>query len=328
MVLADKIMELRKRNGWSQEELAERLGVSRQAVSKWEGATSMPDMDKVVKMSEIFGVSTDYLLKDAAPPVEGEVAPPFETAESPVRTVSLEEVNSYLATVQETAGKIALGVALCILSPVVLLLLLGLMETGGTPVTEKVAVGVGLPLLLLLVAAAVALFLFYGRRLERWSYLEKEEIELAYGVTGVVEKEKAKYEPAHTRALIIGVVLCILSVIPIFIASVLESEPLALLSVDVCLVFVALGVFFIVRTGTIYGGFQRLLEEGDFTREKKLENERNEWFSKVYWCIVTAIYLGWSFVTMRWERTWILWPCAGVLFGAICGIEAAVRKKR
>ena len=57
-------MSLRKRNGWSQEELAQQLGVSRQSVSKWESMASMPDIQKIMAMSELFGVSTDYLLKD------------------------------------------------------------------------------------------------------------------------------------------------------------------------------------------------------------------------------------------------------------------------
>lgn len=64
MILADKIMELRKKAGWSQEELAAQLGVSRQSVSKWEGAQSMPDMEKIVQLSRLFNVTTDYLLKD------------------------------------------------------------------------------------------------------------------------------------------------------------------------------------------------------------------------------------------------------------------------
>ena len=64
MILADKITALRKKAGWSQEELAEQLGVTRQSVSKWEGAQSVPDLDKVVQMSRLFGVTTDFLLKD------------------------------------------------------------------------------------------------------------------------------------------------------------------------------------------------------------------------------------------------------------------------
>ena len=64
MILGEKIMELRKRNGWSQEELAGKLNVSRQSVSKWESSMSVPELDKVLQLSEIFEVSTDYLLKD------------------------------------------------------------------------------------------------------------------------------------------------------------------------------------------------------------------------------------------------------------------------
>ena len=56
MILANKIIALRKKAGWSQEDLADQLGVSRQSVSKWEGAQSIPDMDKIVQMSRIFGV--------------------------------------------------------------------------------------------------------------------------------------------------------------------------------------------------------------------------------------------------------------------------------
>ena len=70
MILADKIIELRKKASWSQEELAAQLGVTRQSVSKWEGAQSVPDMEKVVQMSRLFGVTTDYLLKDEIETIE------------------------------------------------------------------------------------------------------------------------------------------------------------------------------------------------------------------------------------------------------------------
>ena len=88
MILADKIIDLRKKNGWSQEELAEQLGVSRQSVSKWESAQSIPDMGRIVQMSELFGVSTDYLLKDSMEKVEASEVTE-EAAEEGVRTVSM-----------------------------------------------------------------------------------------------------------------------------------------------------------------------------------------------------------------------------------------------
>ena len=122
MILADKIIELRKKNGWSQEELAEQLEVSRQSISKWEGAQSVPDMARIIRMSELFGVSTDYLLKDE---LERPELMESRTEDSPVRIVSMEEANAFLAVRQLNAGRVALGVMLCILSPVLLILLDG-----------------------------------------------------------------------------------------------------------------------------------------------------------------------------------------------------------
>lgn len=63
MILADKIIEERKKNGWTQEDLAQKLGVSRQSVSKWESAGAIPDLKKIIQLADLFGVSTDYLLK-------------------------------------------------------------------------------------------------------------------------------------------------------------------------------------------------------------------------------------------------------------------------
>ena len=62
MIFADKLIQLRKKSGWSQEELAEQMGVSRQSISKWEGAQSIPDLEKIIRLAQLFSVSTDYLL--------------------------------------------------------------------------------------------------------------------------------------------------------------------------------------------------------------------------------------------------------------------------
>ena len=67
MNVADRIQNLRKTKGISQEQLAEAIGVSRQAVSKWESEQSTPDLDKIVLMSDFFDVTTDYLLKGIEP---------------------------------------------------------------------------------------------------------------------------------------------------------------------------------------------------------------------------------------------------------------------
>ena len=75
MSIADRILTLRKSKGMSQEQLAEAMGVSRQAVSKWESEQASPDPEKIIAMSEIFGVTTDYLLKGIEPEKEAEIKP-------------------------------------------------------------------------------------------------------------------------------------------------------------------------------------------------------------------------------------------------------------
>lgn len=334
MILADKIADLRKKNGWSQEELANRLGVSRQAVSKWESASSIPDLDKIVKMSLIFGVSTDYLLKDSIEAGrESEEVMECNTAElgmdeKAIQMISMESANVYLELLQQVSSKIALGVSLCILSPIMLIGLTGVSDQKeGMILSAEAAVGIGMTILLLMVAVAAAIFIIYGRKIEAYDFLEKEPIELTYGVKGLVEKEKLGYEAAHSRKLVLGIVLCILSAVPIMVLAVSDKNGmLTIVGVNLCLILVSVGVYLLVSTGIVYGGFQRLLEEGDYTRNQKIENKRNDVINKIYWCSVTAIYLGWSFTTMEWEKTWIVWPVAGVFYGAVVGISSVIRK--
>lgn len=119
MILADKIIDLRKKAGMSQEELAEKLGVSRQSVSKWEMAQSTPDLNRILKMSEIFGVTTDYLLKDkidlAKPEATANISVEdiHDETEPPLTYVSMKEANDFLSKNKKHAFFIALGVALC-----------------------------------------------------------------------------------------------------------------------------------------------------------------------------------------------------------------------
>lgn len=330
MILAEKIIKLRKQNGWSQEELAARLNVSRQSVSKWESAASIPDLNKIIRLSEIFGVSTDYLLKDEIEKemsilTREEIGADMDDAET--RYVTLQEASVYLELTERAAKKIALGVAACIMSPVLLILLAGLAEFNRIGITENMAGGIGTTILLLIIAASVAVFIMQGMQLEKYEYLEKEVLSLEYGVAGVAEVKKEAFEPVFKKCIVTGVSLCIVSVIPIMIAAAFGMSDLIMIyAVALLLVIVAFGVYLFVWSGMIWSSYQKLLEEGDYTREKKYENKKNDNLSKVYWCTLTAIYLGVSFVTKRWDMTWVIWPCAGVLYAAVCGIAAMLRK--
>lgn len=309
MILADKIIEERKKNGWSQEELANKLGVSRQAVSKWESAGSIPDLKRILQMSELFGVTTDYLLKD-----EIEEEPLNEYTETNTIKVSMEEANQYLDMKSKGSRIVANATSLCILSPVPLIVL-------GTMTEDHILIGFSLILLLVLVAIAVYLFVNYGLRESHMQHLEKEIFETEYGVPEMVRERREQYESTFTRNIAIGVVLCILSVIPTIMAGVMEVEDyMSGISVGLLLIIVSIGVNILIRAGMIKSSYDTLLQKGEYTIEEKHLKKKTDAFSGAYCCLMVAIYLGWSFWTNNWKFTWIIWPVAGVLYAAVLGM--------
>lgn len=331
MILADKIINLRKKNGWSQEELAEKLGVTRQSISKYEGAQSIPDLDKILKLSEIFGVTTDYLIKDE---LEEEEYAPSQMHENEsesdrsVHKVTMEMANEYLQIIDWTAGKTAFATMLCILSPIVLLMLGAMSEMPDYHISENAAAGIGICVLIVLIAIAVTIFILCGMKTKKYEFMEKEDIETVYGVSGMVKEKRDAYHSMYVTQLVIGIACCICSVIPLFgTLAVSESDFYMVSAVCMLLALVAIGTYFIVRSAAKMNAMNQLLEEEDYTRQKKHENKKMSGPVTVYWLIATAIYLAWSFTTNDWDRTWIIWPVVGVLFPAFYAIVNGIRKK-
>ena len=329
MIFADKLIQLRKKSGWSQEELAQQMGVSRQSISKWEGAQSIPDLEKIIRLAKLFSVSTDYLLLDELG--EPEQAPALPGEESPsLRRISMEQANAFLKIKEETARYIAWGVFMCILSPIVLLLLAGLSEVPGSGISGGLAAAIGLTVLLVMVAAAVAIFVYSGGRTSPFGYLEREPFETEYGVSSMVKERREQYRERHMRNNTIGVCLCILAAIPLFGSAALEAEdpllPVGLLCAT--LVIAGMGVRLLVGSGTVWGGFERLLEEGEYTREEKKKQPLISKISQVYWTLALAGYLAYSFITNDWSRSWIVWPVAAVLFPAVTALILLLAKKK
>lgn len=312
MILADKIMNLRKKQGWSQEELAEKLDVSRQSVSKWEGGLSIPDLNKIIAMSALFGVSTDYLLKD-----EMEQVTPSETRDSDdvteARRIDAEDANRYLDRVDRISWRIAVGAMLCILSPVILILLMGFSMAG--QIEEGLAVAVGLLGLFAFIASAVAIFIPNGISLSEYEFLEKEPIRLEYGVRGIVEKKRDAYAQTYILLLTFGILLCIVSIVPLIVLGAMNvGETVLIACIALIFAVCSVGVLLIVRACYIQGSFQKLLQTGDYTEAKKKREKEDTVLDTVYWGFATALYLGISFVTDAWGITWILWPIAGCLY--------------
>lgn len=332
MILADKIIALRKKAGWSQEELAGYLGVTRQSVSKWEGAQSVPELDKIVQMSRIFEVSTDYLLKDELEeqenPVEG-VGYSKTVPAQPMRRVTMEEAVRFLKLRKEAAAKIAGGTFLCIISPVCLLLLDGFSGYSILGIPWHIAEGLGLCMLLLFVAAAVTLFCSCGFKSKEFEYLEKEVFETEYGVSGMVKDRKEQFQSTYAGLNIKGTVLCILSLIPIFLVGEGENELLQEIGVCAMLFLIGFGCIALIYGGVVHASMEKLLQEGDYTRENKERKHILGPVSGIYWLIVTALALWYTigpYGNLKFKYSWFIWAIAGVIYGAVAVIVKLIER--
>ena len=326
MIFADKLILLRKKAGWSQEELADQMNVTRQSVSKWEGAQSVPDLEKMIRLSKLFGVSTDYLLKD-----EIEEAEHISLSDdaSTLRRVSMDEANTFLSVKLRTAKTIAYAAFLCILSPIALLILGAISESMAGVLNEDIAGGIGMIALIIFVAIAAAMFISSSSKSAPFAYLGKEKFETEYGVSGMVKERKAQYKDLHTRHNIAGTCLCIVALIPLFIGAIIDADNDLFLTIMLSLSFLiaGVGVICFIKTGIIWASYEKLLQEGEYSKENKEKPSFSSAIYIAYWVIVTAVYLGYSLPSNNWGQSWIIWVVAGVIFPAVIAITSAFEKK-
>ena len=191
MTLAEKIINLRKQQGWSQEELAEKLQVSRQSVSKWECGDSVPEIEKIVLLGRIFQVTTDYLLKEEEDITACEYN---QEQDFPVdittHYINFDTVKDFITTNSTLSLFFALGTSLCIVSPIPLIFLLGLSSAQIGFIAEYVAVSMGIIILLVFVASAVGLFIYAGMRLKKYEFIEKEPLTIILSTMGWIRAAK------------------------------------------------------------------------------------------------------------------------------------------
>ncbi len=301
-----KLAELRRKKGLTQEELADKMGVTRQSVSKWESGQSLPDLEKIIKLSELFEVTTDYLIKDE----NNRFTNNFNN-EVLKRQISLEEAKDYLKVKKTTARYNAFATFLCIISPITLILLAAFSEVKEFSLTENVAAGIGLITTLLLVGIAVAIFVRSSSKLEEFNYIEKETFKLGFAVKDMVKERKDKYKSRFDQLRILGIFLCIVAAIPLFIGMIIndENDLLMVSMVAVTIFIVANGVFLLVLSYSIWDGFEKLISEGAFNKK----NEKDDPVLGAYWALVTLVFLFYSIITKNWRYSWLIFLAGGLL---------------
>ena len=326
MLLSEKIMSLRKRTGWSQEELAQQLGVSRQSVSKWESMASMPDIQKIMAMSELFGVSTDYLLKDELEelPATAAVAVADSTGTSasggiagadpsavlggsstdnastsktaaPKLSVSLDTATEYLDAIARTSRPTAGAITLFILGPALLVSLATYSEDALYFDPMRIspdAMGIaGVCLMMLFIAAGVGLLILQDMKLAKFKQLKEASLELQYGVEAAVRRRAESTESLRYMQQAAGVCLTILSAIPFLIASYYGTGLTFALGFFVAAILVSLGVYLLVYSGILRDGYRVLLQEGDFSHDEK-SNKRDSKSAALKYRPIAKAYFG------------------------------------
>lgn len=234
--------------------------------------------------------------------------------------ISYEEAQDYIEDSRAIASKTAMGVFLCIMSPVILMLLLGLGELGYIIIKEDLLIAAGLVALISLVAFGVLHFIKFSSKLEKYDELKSELFEIDYKTEQMVLNVKQQDEESYKSAVSISIVCYILSALPILtIPLIFEADGLGTISVALTLTIVAFSTYNIISKSSVHESCNVLLQQEDYSVKKK-SNKTHQVVSSVYWSVIVAVYLGYSFITHNWAISWVIWPVAGVLYGGINAI--------
>lgn len=201
----------------------------------------------------------------------------------------------------------------------VLILLVGASEFHSF--SENLAGGLGMLVLFALVAVAVFLFTRCGFQNSPYEFLDKEPFELEQGAKDLVQQQQNEYRASYAKYNLIGCCLCVLSPIPVVVAAFLDHALYVVCALAVTIVLAGIGVLFFILAGVRWSSMQRLLKEGEFSATEKRKNSIIGTISSVYWLLTTAIYLGISFASSNWGKSWIVWPVAGVLYAAVMALS-------
>lgn len=151
--------------------------------------------------------------------------------------------------------------------------------------------------------------------------MEYEDFDLSDELISTVQKEKDQYAKTYATMTTAAIVIFILSAIPVIAGTFFENTPsfenLMVGLVAITLIFVSIGVFLLVKCNTIMNSYNILLQTGDYTSKNKKGRKLMNKYAAIYWLIATLLYLGYSFITNNWERSWIVWPISGILYGIL-----------
>lgn len=294
MEFSDKLKKVRKEHGMSQEELADQMNVSRQAVSKWESGQGYPETDKILMISNIFNVSLDYLLKEEVPLTEDATEPGYYA--------SRETVEGYLAQKRKKALKIGLGVALIVLG-----LVFPMVRRGG----------MGSILFLLTAAIGGVFLLVQGFSPKNYEKLELQPLTFDPQFIRKFQVEYAQHRRRYGLWVITGVLLILLS----FALKILMTNFTTTLGNRgnfILPVLWALATFLFIIAASAFKS-ERVIAENEKHMEEADKSRKYGWVFAAGMPLAAMVFLAIGLVWDAWHPGWLVFPITAFICMAIVG---------
>ena len=180
----------------------------------------------------------------------------------------------------------------------------------------------GILVLFTAILAAIALFIISGIGMNKYEPYKKSNIILDHHTKFELEEQRLRFSTQLVIQVVTGIGLILFAIVGVVaVGEIAGANILYVLSVPFLLFSIGAAVFLFVTSGMIWSAYNILLSKGDY--KNKAKNNKAERIigtvAAVYWPAVTAVFLLWSFGWGSWDRSWVIWPVAGVLFGAIAG---------
>ena len=296
MSLSENLQNLRKIKNMSQEELAEKLNVSRQAVSKWESGSGYPETEKIISICEIFECSMDELVK-------GKISNDIKS-----------EKNKYDLIMTKAAKEIALGVAAILIGVSIMLTILGFASN---PDDDRLGL-IGVVIVLVGVICALPLFIMNGTSIDTFKK-KNPKIPNIYS-----EEEQETANAKYTKYIAIAISLILIGVIimlSLFGLNVFGEE--SVLPVAIFMYFVTVSVFILIYSGKMKEKYDIETYNKENTEEYRAIEEKVGKICGIIMMVATIIFLAWGFTLNMWNINWIVYPIGGIL----CGITSIVLGK-
>lgn len=296
-----KLQVLRKDKRLSQEALAEQLGVSRQAVSKWERGEGYPEMDTIIMISNLFGVTLDYLMKDND---DEEISASIEEGGI---VLSTAELTDFILFKKRNAFIIATAVLAIIMS----VSLVVFFEDNGFAIGG----------MLIIIGLAIGSMIVVGILSEKYEYLDRKPIILKGNDLEKMKEKKKQYTTTFAIMIAVGVFLIILGTAALvafeveFLTistsnsiTVLEGGPM----VGYFLWVVAIAMFIFIYAGMTQQTYQQICNSKEYVKEVEEEEEENQYYA-ITMPVATAIYLIVGLLFDSWNQSWVIFPVVAIL---------------